>query len=164
MAHSLIPLVVEHLAKGAQGDGAMNVAITHKLGLDLRRRKELHCARLLSRRTWKVEIDIEKLLLGSTIGKQFDVVAELLNLVGGEPIDEALLHQSHCLGIEAMMVDGMLEGRVDVLDVEGEEAAVARLVGEKLELVARGAIRCYAHTPFLGAAVWGTDADIRSGD
>ena len=35
-AQSLIALVIEHLAKGAQRDGAMKVAITDELGLDLR--------------------------------------------------------------------------------------------------------------------------------
>ena len=68
------------------------------------------------------------------------MLAELLYLIVGEPIGETLVYQPHCLGIKPGMVDGTVEGRIDVSDVEGQEAAVAGLVGQKLELVARGAI------------------------
>ena len=99
MAHSLESFVVEHLAKGAQGDGAMNVAITHELGLDLRRREEFYCARLLALWLGNVEIYIQEFLLGRAVGKLFDVLAELLNILGGKPIHEAFLYHLYCLGI-----------------------------------------------------------------
>ena len=164
VAHSLESLVVEHLTEGAQRDGTMEIAIGDELGLYLGCGEEMHSARLLAHRTGNFEIDIEQFLLGSVVGKLLDILAQLLNLVGGKPIDEAIIHQFHRLGIETAVVDGMIEGRVDALDIEGEESAVARLVGEKLELVARGTIRGYAHTAFLGAAVGGSDIDIGSGD
>ena len=140
VAHALESLVVQHLAEGAQGNGAVDVAIGDKLGLNLRGSEEMHGACLLAGGSGQVEIDVEKLLLGRAVGKLLNIVAELLDLLGGEPIDESLIHQPHCLGIESAVVDGMVEGRVDALDVEGKEAAVARLVGEKLELVARGTV------------------------
>ena len=138
--HSLESFVVEHLTEGAQRDGTMEIAIGDELGLYLGCGEEMHSARLLAHRTGNFEIDIEQFLLGSVVGKLLDILAQLLNLVGGKPIDEAIIHQFHRLGIETAVVDGMLKGRVDVLDVEREEAAVARLVGEKLKLVARGTI------------------------
>ena len=149
--HSLESFVVEHLAEGAQRYGAMKVAITDELGLDLRRREELHSTCLHAWCFGNVEIYIQQLLLGRAVGKLFDILAELLNILGGKPIHEAFLHHLHCLGIQSVVVDGVVERGVDMADVEWEEAAVARLVGEKLELVARGTIRCNAHTPFLGA-------------
>ena len=142
----------------------MNVTITHKLGLDLRRCEEFYCSRLLALRFGNVKIYIQEFLLGRAVGKLFDILAELLNILGGKPIHEAFLHHLYCLGIQSVVVDGMVERGVDMTDVERKEAAVARLVGEKLKLVARGTIRGYAHTTLLGAAVWGTDADIGCGD
>ena len=139
-AQSLIALVIEHLAKGAQRDGTMKVAITDELGLDLRRCEEFHCARLLAWRFGYVEIDIQQFLLGRAVGKLFDIFAELLNIFGCKPIHESFIHQFHCLGIQSMVVDGVGERRVDMADIERKEAAVARLVGEKLKLVARGTI------------------------
>ena len=164
MAHSLESFVVEHLAEGAQRDGAMNVSITHELGLDLRRCEELYCSRLHALWFGNVEIDIQEFLLGRAVGKLLDVLAELLNILGGKPIHEAFPHHLYCLGIQSVVVDGVVERGVDMTDVEWKEAPVARLVGEKLKLVAGGTIRGYAYTPFLGAAVWGADADIGCGD
>ena len=46
-----------------------------------------------------VEIDIEELFLGGAVGKLLYILTELLNLLGGEPIDEGLLYHSHCFGI-----------------------------------------------------------------
>ena len=81
----------------------------------------MYGARLLAHGARHVEIDIEKLLLGSAVGKLLHIVAELLNLVGGKPIGKAILHHSHRLGIQAAVVDGIVEGRVDALHIERQE-------------------------------------------
>ena len=163
-AHTLEPLLVEYLAEGAQRDGTVEVAVADELGLDLGGGEEMDGARLLAQRTGQVEVDVEELLLGCAVGKLLHVLAEQLYLLGGEPVDEARPDQPDRLGIEPGMVDGMVEGRVDVLHVEGEEAAVARLVGEELELVARGAVGGHAHAPLLGGTVGGTYIDVGCGD
>ena len=58
----------------------------------------MYGACLLARWFGYVEIAIEELFFGSAVGKLFDILAELLNLLGGEPIDEPSLYHSHCLG------------------------------------------------------------------
>ena len=58
----------------------------------------------------------------------------------------------------------MVEGREDVGDVEGKEAAVARLVGEKLQFVTRCAIRAYPHAPLLVGAVGHAQVGVGRGD
>ena len=136
VAHALESLVVEYLAESAQRDGTVEVAIADELCLNLRGGEEMYGARLLAYGARLVEIHVEKFLLGSAVGKLLHIVAELLNLVGGKPIGKALLHHSHRLGIQAAVVDGIVEGRVDAIHIERQEPAVARLVGQELELVA----------------------------
>ena len=77
----------------------MEIAVADELGLYLGCGEEMYGACLLAWWLGYVEIDIEELFFGCAVGKLFDILAELLNLLGGEPIDEALLYHSHCLGI-----------------------------------------------------------------
>ena len=82
-------------------------------------------------------------------------------LIEREPIVVVgVLDEPHCLGIHLVVGYGVVEGGNDVGDVERQKAAVARLVGEKLELVARGAVGGEAQTALLGGAVGCAHVDV----
>lgn len=55
-----------------------------------------------------------------------------------KPISEARAQQMQSLGIDVGIVEGMLTGRLDALHLEGQPAAIARRVGEELNVVACG--------------------------
>ena len=67
--------------------------------------------------------------------------AELLDLLLREPELEALLIEGVGLGVDALVVEGMVARRQDRLDLEGQPAAVARGVAEELRVVARATKR-----------------------
>ena len=58
-----------------------------------------------------------------------------------EPELEALLVEGIRLRVYALVVEGVLPGREDAVDLEGQSAAVACGVGEELRIVARAAER-----------------------
>ena len=71
------------------------------------------------------------------VGKLLHIAAHTFYLVELEPIlKPSALYQPHRLVVHRPMGYRGLKRRVDALHEKREEAAVARLVGEKLQLVA----------------------------
>ena len=70
--------------------------------------------------------------------KLFVALVELLYLLVAEPVLLASLDEGIGLGIHSLVGDVGSPGIVDALYVERQPAAVARLVGEEREVVARG--------------------------
>ena len=110
------------------------------------------------------EVEGDELLFAGGHHEGVDVGLKGLYLVEVEPVVEALLQQVAGLGVHAVVGQAVLVGRVDGVDVEGQPAAVAGLVGQKLLLVARGGIRGHAHALLLVAAEGGAHVDVGLGN
>ena len=78
---------------------------------------------------------------------------EPCDLVGLKPIPESRVEKMTNLGIHADIVDVGLPRVVDMIDLKDEPATVAGVVGEELEVVARGAERRPVRQPHLAAAI-----------
>ena len=68
------------------------------------------------------------------------------------------------LGIDMGIVEGMLTGRQDALHLEGQPAAIARRVGEELNVVACGGKRGYMGPMLCEMGVGSTLVDGEHGD
>ena len=103
--------------------------------------------------------------LAGGVGRLEAAVAavERFHLVALEPVAEAAVEQGLGLGVDTLVVDGRGPGVLDVLHLEGQPAAVAGVVGEELEVVARGAERGHVGQPHLVAPVGRTLVDVERG-
>lgn len=68
------------------------------------------------------------------------------------------------LGIDVGIVEGMLTGRLDALHLERQPAAIARRIGEELNVVACGGKRGYMGAMLCVMGVGSTLVDGEHGD
>ena len=132
-------LVGSHLLKSKVCQGDANLRGTdgearRKLGGYLR------CCHILGLRLGARYSKICDNHLTCRVGREklFVALVELLYLLVAEPVLLASLYEGIGLGIHSLVGDVGSPGIVDALYVERQPAAVARLVGEKGEVVARG--------------------------